>query len=104
MTDKTEEITLGKLKYTIYPLTWNQLSVVLPAFAECSRGMYSEAGTSALSKILVAALGKSYPEFTEAFLGDLVVSPEQINAAVDAIARVSGLVQPKGEETAGASL
>lgn len=99
----SETITLGGCKYEVNPMTWGQLAVVMPSFVECARGMYSAEGSAALKRIFVAALGRDYPDFTEAFLDGLVVTPTEINAAADAIARVSGLVKPQGEAEAGVS-
>lgn len=102
--DKTEEIKLGGVKYAVRPLPWGVLKKILPLFAEAPRGVFSPEGGEAFSKILVAALGRDYPDFTTEFLDGIECPFQDIVDAVDVIGRVAGLVKPKGEAEAGESL
>ena len=97
-------ITLAGRSFTLRPLTLGQLRVVLPAFARAA-GLQREEAIDAAIDILAAALSRDAPEITRATLLDWEMRPAELIAAVDAIARLSGLVQQEmlpGEAPASA--
>jgi hypothetical protein len=90
-------IVLGGRRFALRPLTLGQLRRVLPAFARAA-GLAQEEAIDAAIDILAAALERDHPLMTrDGLLGFEMLAAELI-AAVDAIARLSGLV---AEENAG---
>ena len=103
-------ITLGGRGYALRPLTLGQLRRVLPAFARAA-GLTQEDSIDAAIDILAAALERDHPALTRDALLEIELKPAELIAAVDAIARLSGLVHdeaefpgrtPLGEERASA--
>ncbi len=90
-------IVLGGRRFALRPLTLGQLRRVLPAFARAA-GLANEAAIDAAIDILAAALERDHPALTRDVLLDIELRPVELIAAVDAIARLSGLV---AEESAG---
>lgn len=88
-------ITLGGRGYALRPLTLGQLRGVLPAFARAA-GLANEDAIDAAIDIIAAALTRDHPALTREALLGLETKPVELIAAVDAIARLSGLV---AEET-----
>jgi len=86
------KITLGGRAFTLRPLTLGQLRVILPAFARAA-GLAREEAIDAAIDIIEAALARDTPEITRAALLEAEMLPAELIAAVDAIARLSGLVQ-----------
>jgi hypothetical protein len=105
-------ITLGGRAYALRPLTLGQLRGVLPAFARAA-GLAQEDAIDAAIDILAAALTRDHPALTRDALLGIEMKPAELIAAVDAIARLSGLVAeeggpsgegPLGEATASAGV
>jgi hypothetical protein len=98
-------IILGGRTYKLRPLTLGQLRVILPAFARAA-ALGQEDSVDAAIDILEAALSRDAPEMTRAVLLDAEIFAAELIGAVDAIARLSGLVQEgnvlPGEEQASA--
>jgi hypothetical protein len=98
-------ITLGGRRFALRPLTLGQLRHVLPAFARAA-GLAQEEAIDAAIDILAAALERDHPATTRETLLGIEMRPAELVAAVDAIARLSGLVAEEnaalGEETASA--
>jgi hypothetical protein len=90
-------ITMGGRRFALRPLTLGQLRRVLPAFARAA-GLGNEAAIDAAIDILAAALERDHPAMTRDVLLGFEMRPAELIAAVDAIARLSGLV---AEESAG---
>lgn len=84
-------ITLGGRSYALRPLTLGQLRRVLPAFARAA-GLVREEAIDAAIDILAAALERDHPALTRDALLGIEMRPAELIAAVDAIARLSGLV------------
>lgn len=84
-------ITLSGKSFMLRPLTLGQLRTILPAFARAA-GLQREEAVDAAIDILAAALSRDAPEVTRATLLDWEMLPVELIAAVDAIARLSGLV------------
>jgi hypothetical protein len=84
-------IILGGRGYAIRPLTLGQLRRVLPAFARAA-GLADEAAIDAAIDIVAAALERDHPALDRAALLGIEMRPAELIAAVDAIARLSGLV------------
>ena len=99
--DKSAEIKLGKLTYTIKALAWGQVKKILPLFTKAPQGVFTDEGAEAFSQILVTALEREYPDFTRDFLDGIEVDYKDIVAAVDKIGEISGLEKPKKEPEAG---
>ncbi|HKT18011.1 MAG TPA: hypothetical protein VJR47_08220 [Stellaceae bacterium] len=89
-------ITLAGRSFTLRPLTLGQLRVILPAFARAA-GLAREEAVDAAIDILAAALSRDAPEITRATLLGWEMLPAELIAAVDAIARLSGLVQQEAQ-------
>ena len=85
------EITLAGRRFHLRPLTLGQLRVVLPAFARAA-GLAREEAVDAAIDILAAALSRDTPEMTRATLLEVEMLPAELIGAVDAIAKLSGLV------------
>jgi len=94
-------IKLAGRDFTLRPLTLGQLRVVLPAFARAA-GLAREEAIDAAIDILAAALSRDTPEMTRAALLATEMLPAELIAAVDAIAKLSGLV-PQGDAPGEAS-
>jgi hypothetical protein len=97
-------IALAGRSFTLRPLTLGQLRTILPAFARAA-GLAREEAIDAAIDILAAALSRDAPEITRAALLDCEMLPAELIAAVDAIARLSGLAaqeSPPGEAPASA--
>lgn len=90
-------ITLGARRFALRPLTLGQLRCVLPAFARAA-GLAQEEAIDAAIDILAAALERDHSAMTRDALLGIEMRPAELIAAVDAIARLSGLV---AEENAG---
>jgi hypothetical protein len=102
-------ITLGGRRFALRPLTLGQLRRVLPAFARAA-GLANEDAIDAAIDILAAALERDHAAITRDILLGTELRPAELIAAVDAIARLSGLVAEEGAglgedplERAGAS-
>lgn len=91
----TTTITLCGRAYPLRPLTLGQLRSVLPAFARAA-GLAHEDAIDAAIDIVAAALTRDHPALTREALLGLETKPAELIAAVDTIARLSGLV---AEET-----
>lgn len=92
-------ITVAGRVFVLRPLTLGQLRVVLPAFARAA-GLAKEEAIDAAIDILAAALSRDAPEMTRGFLLQTEMLPAELIAAVDAIAKLSGLV-PQGDGALG---
>lgn len=88
-------ITLGGRFYALRPLTLGQLRGVLPAFARAA-GLANEEAIDAAADIIAAALTRDHPALTREALLGIETTPAELIAAVDAIARLSGLVAAEG--------
>jgi hypothetical protein len=88
-------IKIAGREFTLRPLTLGQLRVILPAFARAA-GLAKDDAIDAAVDILVAALSRDTPEMTRAVLLETEMLPAELIAAVDAIAKLSGLV-PQGD-------
>ena len=88
-------IALGGRRFALRPLTLGQLRRVLPAFARAA-GLANEAAIDAAIDIIAAALERDHPAMTRDVLLDIELRPVELIAAVDAIARLSGLVAEEG--------
>ena len=88
-------ITIARRVFALRPLTLGQLRVVLPAFARAA-GLAKEEAIDAAIDILVAALSRDTPDITRAVLLEMEMLPAELILAIDAIARLSGLV-PQGD-------
>jgi hypothetical protein len=99
---ETTTIRLGGAEFAVRPLTLRQLRTVLPAVARAAR-FTEEQGLDAAIDIVAAALARDRPELTREALLDMEVTPQELAAAVGAIAAASGLV-PRGEAQAGSIL
>jgi hypothetical protein len=88
-------ITLGGRRFALRPLTLGQLRRVLPAFARAASLAQEEAIDAAID-ILAAALERDHAAMTRDVLLDVELRPAELIAAVDAIARLSGLVAEEG--------
>jgi hypothetical protein len=88
-------ITLGGRRFALRPLTLGQLRRVLPAFARAA-GLAQEEAIDAAIDILAAALERDHAAMTRDVLLDTELRPVELIAAVDAIARLSGLVAEEG--------
>ncbi len=97
-------VTLGGRAFTLRPLTLGQLRTILPAFVRAANLADAESIDAAID-ILAAALSRDAPEMTRDALLGTEILPAELIAAVDAVARLSGLVAsegtPSGEEKAG---
>lgn len=97
-------VTLAGKSFTLRPLTLGQLRTILPAFARAA-GLQREDAIDAAIDILAAALSRDAPEITRAALLDWEMLPAELIAAIDAVARLSGLVTQEsapGEASASA--
>ncbi len=92
-------ITIAGRSFSLRPLTLGQLRTILPAFARAA-GLAKEEAVDAAIDILAAALMRDAPDMTRAVLLDTEIMPAELIAAVDAIARLSGLVQ-QGDASPG---
>ena len=92
----TTSITLAGRGFAIRPLTLGQLRDVLPAFARAA-GLAKEESIDAAIDILAAALSRDHAALTRDALLALEIRPAELVAAVDAIARLSGLVEEGAE-------
>ena len=101
-------ITLAGRRFNLRPLTLGQLRIVLPAFARAA-GLAKEEAIDAAIDILAAALSRDAPDMNRDALLMAEMLPVELVAAVDAIARLSGLVAQgetapgEGQASAGAS-
>ena len=93
-----ETIVLGGRAFALRPLTLRQLRTILPAFARAGEG--GQEAVDASADILHAALLRAHPELSREDVLDLEMTVPEMNEAVAAIARISGLV-PLGEAGAG---
>lgn len=101
-----DTIVVGGRKFALRPLTLGQLRRILPAFARAA-GLATEEAVDAAIDILAAVLSRDAPEMTRAALLAVEMLPAELVAAVDAVARLSGLVaqeeaRPPGEAKASA--
>jgi hypothetical protein len=85
-------IILGGRTYTLRPLTLGQLRIILPAFARAA-ALGNRDSVDAAIDIIAAALSRDAPEMTRAVLLESEILPAELIRAVDAVARLSGLVQ-----------
>jgi hypothetical protein len=99
-----ETITLGGQTYPVAPLKFRDLKRILPLFLQL--GIDSEAKVDAQGEIIAAAMISADPEFTRARFDDLAPSIVELQAAVSAVAVLSGLerrVASPGEASAANS-
>lgn len=98
-------IALGGRRFALRPLTLGQLRRVLPAFARAA-GLANEEAIDAAIDVLAAALERDHAAMTRELLLNIELLPAELISAVDAIARLSGLVADEGaasgEEAASA--
>lgn len=92
-------ITLSGRSYALRPLTLGQLRRVLPAFARAA-GLEREEAIDAAIDIVAAALERDHPALTRDALLGIEMRPVELIAAVDAIARLSGLVPDEAGDAA----
>ena len=92
-------ITIAGRDFALRPLTLGQLRTILPAFARAANLAREDAIDAAID-ILAAALSRDAPEMTRTALLEAEVMPAELILAVDAIAKLSGLVAP-GDHGAG---
>jgi hypothetical protein len=92
-------ITLAGRRFNLRPLTLGQLRIVLPAFARAA-GLAKEEAIDAAIDILAAALSRDAPDMNRDALLMAEMLPVELVAAVDAIAKLSGLV-PQGDAAPG---
>ena len=88
-------ITLGGRQYALRPLTLGQLRTVLPAFSRAA-GLANEDAIDAAIDIVAASLSRDHPALSRETLLGIEATPAELIAAVDAIARLSGLVAEEG--------
>ena len=88
-------ITLGGRRFALRPLTLGQLRRVLPAFARAA-GLANEEAIDAAIDVLAAALERDHAAMNREVLLGIELTPAELIAAVDAIARLSGLVAEEG--------
>lgn len=93
-------ITMGGRRYALRPLTLGQLRRVLPAFARAA-GLVREEAIDAAIDIVATALERDHPALTRDVLLGIEMRPVELIAAVDAIARLSGLVEERGDTALG---
>jgi hypothetical protein len=98
-----ETITLGGSPYPVAPLKFKDLKRILPLFLDL--GIDSEARLDAQGEIISAAIATARPGFTRAAFDELSPTLPELQAAVSAIAVLSGLerraeAQPPGEAKA----
>ncbi len=84
-------IRISAREFALRPLTLGQLREILPAFARAA-GLAKEEAIDAAIDILAAALSRDAPEMTRDALLDAEMLPSELVAAIDTIARLSGLV------------
>jgi hypothetical protein len=96
-----DTIMLGDRDYPIAPLKFRDLKRVLPLFL--SLGIDSEAKLEAQGDIVTAAIRTADPGFTREAFDELSPTVPQLQAAVSAVAVLSGLQRrsaPPGEAPA----
>jgi hypothetical protein len=89
----TETITLGDLQLEIRPLKLGQLRHVLDALEEMS-GKSGGGLIEAAARVVAAGLAPMHPELTAEKILDLEAGIEQLNDAVTAVLRITGLCRP----------
>src|SRR3954454_11161835 len=94
-----ETIVLGGLHLEIRPLKLGQLRHVLDALDEMA-GKSGGGLIDAAARVVAAGLAPAHPELTAERVLDLEASIEQLNGAVAAVLRTTGLRRP--EDGAGA--
>ncbi len=94
-----ETIVLGGLHLEIRPLKLGQLRHVLDALDEMA-GKSGGGLIDAAARVVAAGLAPAHPELTAERVLDLEASLEQLNEAVAAVLRTTGLRRPK--DSAGA--
>jgi len=97
----TEMITIGGRTFPVAPLKFRDLKRVLPLFLRL--GIDSEAEVDAQGEIITAAIATLDPGFTRAAFDDLTPTVQELQAAVSAVALLSGLrprETPTGEAPA----
>ncbi len=85
----TETITLGGRDYPVAPLKFRDLKRIVPLFLEL--GIDSEAKLDAQGEIVTAAIQTADAGFTRAAFDDLSPTVPELQAAITAIAILSGL-------------
>jgi hypothetical protein len=85
----SETITLGGRGYPVAPLKFRDLKRILPLFLEL--GIDSEAKLDAQGEIVTAAIRTADPGFTRSAFDDLSPTVPELQAAISAIAVLSGL-------------
>jgi hypothetical protein len=84
-----DTITLGGAPYPIAPLKFRDLKRILPLFL--TLGIDSESKIDAQGEIVAAAIATLDPTFTRGAFDDLSPTVPELQAAVSAIAILSGL-------------
>jgi hypothetical protein len=101
-----DTITLGGVSYPIAPVKFRELKRVLPLFL--TLGIDSEDKIDAQGEIVTAAIRAANPNFTRQDFDELSPTVPELQAAVTAVAVLSGLErrsQAPGEAVAaGASI
>ncbi len=88
-----QSITLGGAAYPVAPLKFRDLKRILPLFLDL--GIDSEARIEAQGDIIAAAIRTAQPSFTRAAFDELSPTLPELQAAIAAIAILSGL-EPRG--------
>lgn len=90
---------LGGRDYPVAPLKFRDLKRIVPLFLEL--GIDSEAKLDAQGEIVTAAVQTADPGFTRAAFDELPVSVPELQAAISAIAVLSGLERRRIEPADG---
>jgi hypothetical protein len=88
-----DTISLGGADYPIAPLKFRDLKRILPLFL--TLGIDSESKIDAQGEIVAAAIATLDPTFTRGAFDDLSPTVPELQAAVSAIAILSGRGKPK---------
>jgi hypothetical protein len=96
-----QTVTLAGREYPVAPLKFRDLKRILPLFLNL--GIDSEAKIDAQGEIIAAAIRTADPEFTRAAFDDLSPTISELQAAVSAVAALSGLESrlPSGAPSPG---
>lgn len=85
----TDSIRLGGHDFPIAPLKFRDLKRVLPLFL--TLGIDTEAKVDAQGEIVAAAIAAANSSFTRSAFDDLAPTVQELQAAVSAVALLSGL-------------
>jgi hypothetical protein len=84
-----ETITIAGREFSIAPLKFRDLKRILPLFLRL--GIDNEAEVEAQGEIITAAIAAMDGSFTRAAFDELTPTVQELQAAVSAVARLSGL-------------